>query len=163
MFRNVLKYENLLMCMYTNSIEGTTCTVTTKVWVLLVAGCQEDYKCDFPMHSSDIMPFKVNARLRLLQPQWKGQWQLFHLALKEVMGHTNVVMNMVAGTTTIFTNAAHSLTWSFKACLFSLCPCRLGKQMLTTLDMVRQFQSVSCSFDGHTETNPTSASCMTLM
>ena len=39
---------------------------------------------------------------------------------------------------------------------------RLGKQMLTTLDMVGKFQSVSCSFDGHTETNLMSALSMTL-
>ena len=30
---------------------------------------------------------------------------------------------------------------------------RLGRQMLTTLNLVRQFQSVSYLFDGYTETN----------
>ena len=39
----------------------------------------------------------------------------------------------------------------FMFCIFILH--RLGKQLLTTLDVVGQFQSVSCFFSGHIETN----------
>ena len=53
---------------------------------------------------------------------------------KKIMGHTNVVMNMVAEAMT--TNATYSIKRSFNACMFSFYACRLGKQLLTTLNVV---------------------------